>query len=67
MKWLLYMLVSAFVLEGLVFFVKGHSFYSRVVDGLVMAVEDDNIVVFILSLMVYVIAVACMPLVIFAL
>ena len=67
MEWLLYMVVSAFVLEGLILFVRGHSFHNRVVNGLVMEVEEDDIVSFIALLMVYVIVVACMPLIMFIL
>ena len=67
MEWLLYMLVSALLLEGLILFIRGHSFHSRVVNGLAMEDEDDNIVLFIASLMVYVIVVACMPLIMFIL
>lgn len=67
MEWLLYMVVSALLLEGLVFFVRGHSFHSRVINGLAMDVEADDIISFIALLMVYVIVVACMPLIMFIL
>lgn len=67
MEWLLYMVVSALLLEGLVFFVRGHSFNNRVINGLAMDVEADDIISFIASLMVYVIVVACMPLIMFIL
>ena len=67
MEWLLYMLVSALLLEGLIFFVRGHSFHNRFVDGLARVVEDDNIVLFIALLLGYVIVVACMPLIMFIL
>ena len=67
MEWLSYMLVSALLLEGLVFFVRGHSFHNSVVGALARVVEDDDIVSFIALLMVYVIVVACMPLTIFVL
>ena len=67
MEWLLYMVVSAILLEGLVFFVRGDSFHDRVINGLARVVEDDDIVSFIALLMVYVIVVACMPLIIFVL
>ena len=65
MEWLLYMFVSALLLEGLVFFVRGHSFHNRVVNGLAMEVEADDVISFIALLLVYVIIVACMPLVLF--
>lgn len=67
MEWLLYMVVSALLLEGLVLFVKGHSFHNRVINGLAMDVEADNIISFIALLMVYAIVVACMPLIMFIL
>lgn len=67
MEWLLYMLVSALLLEGLILFVRGHSFHNRVINGLAMEVEADDITSFIASLMVYVIVVACMPLIMFIL
>ena len=67
MEWLLYMLVSALLLEGLVFFVRGHSFHNSVVGALAEEVEDDDITWFIALLMVYVIVVACMPLIMFIL
>ena len=67
MEWLLYMVVSALLLEGLVFFVRGHSFHNRVINGLAMEVEADDITSFIALLMVYVIVVACMPLIMFIL
>ena len=67
MEWLLYMVVSALLLEGLVLFVRGHSFHNRVINRLAMDVEADDIISFIALLMVYVIVVACMPLIIFVL
>ena len=68
MEWLLlYMVVSALILEGLTFFVKEHSFHNRVIDGLAIEVEADDIISFISLLLVYVIVVACMPLILFAL
>lgn len=67
MEWLLYMVVSALLLEGLVLFVRGHSFHNRVINGLAMDVEADDIISFIALLMVYVIVVACMPLIMFIL
>ena len=67
MEWLLYMVVSALLLEGLVFFVRGHSFHDSVINGLAMEVEADDITSFIALLMVYVIVVACMPLIMFIL
>lgn len=67
MEWLSYMLVSALLLEGLVFFVRGHSFHDRVINGLAKEVEADNITSFTALLMVYVIVVACMPLIMFIL
>ena len=67
MEWLLYMVVSALLLEGLVFFVRGHSFHNSVVGALAEEVEDDDITSFIALLMVYVIVVACMPLIMFIL
>ena len=67
MEWLLYMFVSALLLEGLVFFVRGHSFHNRVVDGLAMEVEADDIISFIALLLGYVCVVACMPLIMFIL
>ena len=67
MEWLLYMLVSALLLEGLVFFVRGHSFHDSVIGILAREVEDDDITSFIALLMVYVIVVACMPLIMFIL
>ena len=67
MEWLLYMIVSALLLEGLVFFVRGYSFHDRVINGLAKEVEADDITSFIALLMVYVIVVACMPLIMFIL
>lgn len=67
MEWLLYMLVSALLLEGLILFVRGHSFHNRVIDGLAMEVEADDIISFISLLLVYVCVVACMPLILFIL
>ena len=67
MEWLLYMVVSALLLEGLVFYVRGHSFHNRVINRLAMVVEADDIISFIALLMVYVIVVACMPLIMFIL
>ena len=67
MEWLLYMVVSALLLEGLVFFVRGHSFHYRVINGLAKEVEADDITSFISLLMVYVCVVACMPLIMFIL
>ena len=67
MEWLSYMLVSALLLEGLVFFVRGHSFHNRVVSTLAKEVEADDITSLIALLMVYVIVVACMPLIMFML
>ena len=67
MEWLLYMVVSALLLEGLVFFIRGHSFHNRIVSTLAKEVEADDITSFIALLMVYVIVVACMPLIIFVL
>lgn len=67
MEWLLYMLVSALLLEGLILFVRGHSFHNRVINGLAMEVEADDITSFIALLMVYVIIVAFMPLIMFIL
>ena len=67
MEWLVYMVVSALLLEGLVFFVRGHSFHNRVVSTLARVVEDDNIILFIALLLCYVIVVACMPLIMFIL
>ena len=67
MEWLLYMIVSALILEGLILFVRGYSFHNRVVNGLAMEVEDDNIILFIALLLGYVIVVACMPLIMFIL
>ena len=65
MEWLLYMVVSALLLEGLVLFVRGYSFHNRFINGLAMVVEDDDIISFIALLMAYVIVVACMPLIMF--
>ena len=67
MEWLSYMLVSALLLEGLILFVRGHSFHNRVVSTLAKEVEADDIVSFILLLLGYVIVVACMPLIMFIL
>ena len=67
MEWLLYMVVSALLLEGLVFFVRGHSFHNSVTGAFARVVEDDDIISFIALLMVYVIVVACMPLIMFIL
>ena len=68
MEWLLlYMVVSALLLEGLIFFVRGYSFHSRVVNGLAKEVEADDVSSFILLLMAYLFAVACMPLIMFIL
>ena len=67
MEWLLYMVVSALLLEGLVLFVRGYSFHNRFINGLAMVVEDDDIISFIALLMAYVIVVACMPLIMFTL
>ena len=67
MEWLLYMVVSALQLEGLVFYVGGYSFHNAFVGTLAKEVEDDDIVSFISLLMVYVIVVACMPLIMFIL
>ena len=67
MEWLLYMVVSALLLEALILFVRGHSFHNSVVGVLAKEVEDDDIVSFIALLMVYVIVVACMPLIMFIL
>lgn len=67
MEWLLYMVVSALLLEGLVFFIRGHSFHDRVVSTLAKEVEADDIISFILLLSGYVIVVACMPLIMFIL
>ena len=67
MEWLLYMVLSALLLEGLILFVRGHSFHNEFVSTLAEEVEADNIVSFIALLMVYVIVVACMPLIIFVL
>ena len=67
MEWLVYMVVSALLLEGLVFFVRGHSFHDIVIGVLTKEVEDDDITSFIALLMVYVIIVACMPLIMFIL
>ena len=67
MEWLLYIVISALLLESLVFFVRGHSFHNIVINGLAMEVEDDDIISFIALLMVYVIVVACMPLIMFIL
>ena len=67
MEWLLYMVVSALLLEGLILFVRGHSFHNRVINGLAKEVEADDITSFIALLMGYVIVVACMPLVMFIL
>lgn len=67
MEWLLYMLVSALLLEGLILFVRGHSFHNRVVDGLAKEVEADDITSFIALLLGYLIVVACMPLIMFIL
>ena len=67
MEWLLYMVVGALLLEGLVFLVRGHSFHNRVVNALTREVEADDIISFISLLLVYVCVVACMPLIMFIL
>ena len=67
MEWLLYMVVSALLLEGLIFFARGHSFHNSVIGALAKEVEADDITSFIALLMVYVIVVACMPLIMFIL
>lgn len=67
MEWLLYMVVSALLIEGLILFVRGHSFHDRVIGSLAMEVEDDDVVSFIALLLGYVIVVACMPLIMFIL
>ena len=67
MEWLLYMLVSALLLEGLVLFVRGHSFHNRVINGLAKEVEADDAISFIALILGYVIVVACMPLIMFIL
>ena len=67
MEWLLYMVVSALLLEALMLFVRGHSFHNRVVNALTREVEADDIISFISLLLVYVIVVACMPLIMFIL
>ena len=67
MEWLLYIVVNALILEGLVLFVRGHSFHNRVVNGLAMEVEADDVISFIALLLGYVCVVACMPLIMFVL
>ena len=67
MEWLLYIVVSALLLEGLILFIKGHSFHNSVVGALAEEVEADDIISFILLLLGYVIVVACMPLIMFIL
>ena len=67
MEWLLYMVVGALLLEGLVFLVGGQSFHNRVVNALTREVEADDIISFISLLLVYVCVVACMPLIMFIL
>ena len=67
MEWLLYMVVSALLLEALMLFVRGHSFHNRVVNALTREVEADDIISFISLLLVYVCVVACMPLIMFIL
>ena len=67
MEWLLYMVVSALLLEVLILFVRGHSFHNRVVNALTREVEADDIISFISLLLVYVCVVACMPLIMFIL
>ena len=66
-KWLLYMVVSALVLEGLTFFVKEHSFHNEALDTLVTDFENDSLIEFVVHIILYVIVVACMPLILFAL
>ena len=61
MEWLLYMVVSALLLEGLVLFVRRHSFHDSVIGALTKEIEDDDIVSFIALLMVYVIALSVYP------
>ena len=67
MEWLLYMVVSALLLEGLVLFVRGHSFHEEVLSTLAEEIEADDIASFIILLLCYVIVVAGMPLIIFTL
>ena len=67
MEWLLYMVVSALLLEGLILFVRGHSFHNEVLDALVTAFENDSPIEFVVHIILYVIVVACMPLIFFAL
>ena len=67
MEWLLYMVVSALILEGLTIFVKEHSFHNEVLDTLVTDLENDSPIEFVVHIILYVIVVACMPLVLFAL
>lgn len=66
MEWLLlYMVVSALILEGLILFVKEHSFHNIVMDGLAVEIEADNVVMFIALLLGYLCVVAYMPLFMF--
>ena len=68
MEWLLlYMVVSALILEGLTIFVKEHSFHNEVLDALVTDFENDSPIEFVVHIIAYVIVVACMPLILFAL
>ena len=68
MEWLLlYMVVSALILEGLTFFVKEHSFHNEVLDTLVTDFENDSPIEFVVHIILYVIVVACLPLILFAL
>ena len=67
MEWLLYMVVSALILEGLTLFVKEHSFHNEVLDTLVTDFENDSPIEFVVHIIVYVIVVACMPLILFEL
>lgn len=67
MEWLLYMIVSALILEGLTIFVKEHSFHNEVLDTLVTDFENDSPIEFVVHIILYVIVVACMPLILFAL
>ena len=67
MEWLLYMVVNALLLEGLILFVKEHSFHNEVLDILVTYFENDSPIEFVVHIIIYVILVACMPLVLFIL
>ena len=67
MEWLLYMVVSALILEGLTIFVKEHSFHNEVLDTLVTDFENNSPIEFVVHIILYVIVVACMPLILFAL